>query len=50
MTAPLCECGDPEHVHIQTKEDVRCWKCFMAGRPMCYGFRPVPPVQPSLGL
>jgi hypothetical protein len=50
VSIPLCECGDPESAHIPTKEDVRCWKCFMAGRPLCFKFRPVPPMQSSLGL
>jgi hypothetical protein len=37
----LCVCGHPEAAHIQTKEDVRCWRCFMAGRPLCTDYRPV---------
>jgi hypothetical protein len=50
MSDPLCECGDPKSVHIPTKEDIRCWKCFMAGRPICKEFRPAPQAQQSLGL
>jgi hypothetical protein len=38
-----CVCGHPKESHIPTKEDVRCWRCFMAGRPLCTDYRPTEP-------